>query len=374
MTTATTTTSSDDTSAPPPPDLGGSGISASMSQTQTAASIMQTYVNVVLQTPLIQLPAEVDTLSKSNVVEQLPQDQKTAQDHARYYLQTLNPQMVSLLATIIGYGNQWNAMYRQLLYLATHIDEGNNQQQFIDGINLLIQKCNEGIAQANNTASALTTFSTDSLDADKAAFDQDYAYVNAAYGIGSTEQQELQAEIAADQQAMDRACWIMAGSALGVAVGGVAIVVGIAGFFESAGTSGALVVGGFVLVGASATAGAVGFSDWETANKHLVEATSELNQDQAMLSAANSAMLNIQSLSNACDQASKAVQGLSASWTSLAADLNETVVQLQDTEEASSWLVSMLEAANADWQDALALAETLQANGTLPVQTETNNG
>ncbi|GHG86328.1 HBL/NHE enterotoxin family protein [Comamonas sp. JC664] len=371
MSTTTTATTSDDST---PPDIGGTDVGDGATSTQTAASIMQMYVNVVLQTPIINLPSQVDSLTSSTVVEQLPVDQANAQSHARYYLQTLNPQMVSLLATIIGYGNQWNAMYRQLVFLATHIDEGDNQQQFIDGLNLLIQKCNEGVTQANATASALTTFSTDMLDADVAAFNQDYAYVNQAYGLGSTEETELQDRITADQKAMDTACWVMAGAGIGVVVGGVAVVVGIAGFVESAGTSAALVVGGFALAGAAATGGAVAFSDWQSANKDLIAATAELNQDQAFLTAMNTAMNNINSLSSACSQASAAVQGLSSSWSSLASDLDETSKALQDTEDASSWLVSMLNAANADWQTTLDLAKTLQANGTLPVQTETDNG
>jgi non-hemolytic enterotoxin B/C len=371
---STSTPLQTDTSPTTPPDIGGSGVSTSMNSTQSAASIMQMYTNVVLQTPIIQLPSAVDQMTGSTVVEQLPQDQKTAQAHATYYLQTLNPQMSALVSTIIGYANQWNAMYKELLFLAMHIDEGDNQQQFIDGINILIAKCNAGATQATNTASVLTTFATQDLDADVAAFNLDYQYVNQAYGEGSTEQQELQKEIAADQKAMDTACWVMAGSALGAAVGGVAVVVGIFGEFETAGASSALVVGGFALFAGSATVGAVALSDWSQANKDLIQATAELSQDEALLSATNLAMTNISSLQSACQQASSAVLGLSSSWSSIASNLQVTIDQLEQTEDASSWLVPQLQAANDDWQATLALAETLQANGILPVQTESDNG
>jgi hypothetical protein len=297
-------------------------------------------------------------------------DQTNAQAHARYYLQTLNPQMVALLSSIIGYGNQWNAMYKELLFLARHIDEGNNQQQFIDGINLLIQKCNEGATQATATASALTSFATTELDADVAAFTTDYNNVNAAYGVGSTEQTALQQEIAADQKAMDTACWVMGGSAIVLGVGSIAVLVGIFGEIESAGTSSALVVGGFALIAGSSTVGALALTDWTNAKNDLVKATAELNKDESLLSSMNLAMLNIQSLGSACSQAASAVEGLATSWSSLASDFQMTIQQLQDTEDASSWLVPMLQAANDDWQTTLQLAEDLQANGTLPVQTE----
>ncbi|MBN8233181.1 HBL/NHE enterotoxin family protein [Corallococcus macrosporus] len=352
------------------PDIGGSGLSTGMTDTQTAASVMQMYTNVVLQTPIMNLPAEVDTLSGSTVVEQLPVDQANAQAHARYYLQTLNPQMVSLLATIIGYGNQWNAMYRQLLYLANHIDEGNNQQQFIDGINLLIQKCGVGRDQATATSSALTAFATDSLDADVAAFTLDYNNVNAAYGADSTEITALNQRIAADQKAMDTACWVIAGSAVALGVGSIAVLVGIFAEIPSGGTSTAIVVGGFALAAGGATVGSLALVDWNNAKDDMVDATKELNRDQTLLATMSTAMLNIQSLSSACSQAATAVQGLANQWTSLASDLQTTIDQLEVAENASSWLVSQLVAANADWETTLAMATTIQQTGVLPVQEE----
>ncbi|CAM3206915.1 alpha-helical pore-forming toxin family protein [Corallococcus sp. ZKHCc1 1396] len=372
MTTTATATNAAQTSDTDSdtPDIGGSGLSTGMTDTQTAAAVMQMYTNVVLQTPIMNLPAEVDTLSGSTVVEQLPVDQANAQAHARYYLQTLNPQMVALLATIIGYGNQWNAMYRQLLHLANHIDEGDNQQQFIDGINLLIQKCGVGKDQATATSSALLAFATDSLDADVAAFNQDFVNVNLAYGADSTEITALNQRIAADQKAMDTACWVIAGSAVALGVGSIAVLVGIFAEIPSGGTSTAVVVGGFALAAGGAVVGSLALVDWNNAKDDMVKATNELARDQTLLTTMNTAMLNIQSLSSACAQAASAVQGLANQWTSLAADLQATIDQLEVAEDASSWIASQLMAANADWETTLALAVSIQQNGTLPVQQE----
>ncbi|MCY1043281.1 HBL/NHE enterotoxin family protein [Corallococcus sp. bb12-1] len=370
-TTATATNAAQDSDTnTDPPDIGGSGLSTSVTDTQTAASVMQMYTNVVLQTPIMNLPSEVDSLSGSTVVEQLPVDQANAQAHARYYLQTLNPQMVSLLGTIIGYGNQWTAMYHQLLYLANHLDTGDNQQQFIDGINLLIKQCGVGKDQATATSSALLAFATDSLDADVAAFNQDYTNVNLAYGADSTEITELNQRIAADQKAMDTACWVIAGSAVALGVGSIAVLVGIFAEIPSGGTSTAIVVGGFALAAGGAVVGSLALVDWNNAKDDMVKATTELSKDQTLLSTMNTAMLNIQSLSSACNQAATAVQGLANQWTSLAADLQATIDQLEVAEDASSWIASQLVAANADWETTLALAISIQQNGTLPVQQE----
>lgn len=374
-TTAPTTTAPTTTTAPPT-SIGGTAVGNSVSGSQSAASIMQMYTNTVMQTPIMTLPSNVDQLSNSNVATQLPADQKTAQSHATYYLQTLNPQMVAFLATTIGYANQWNAQYNMLLQLANTITEGNNLETFVQGIQLLIAKCNDGETQANNTAAALTTFATDDLDADVQAFTVDYNNVNTAYNDDSQQIQQLNNLIDADNKAMNTAVWAMGASGVFAIAGGVAIAVGIFGEIESAGTSTALVVGGFALLGGAATVGAVELSSFVSAQKNLTAATNQLNQDQAVLAATQQALANITNLGDACSQASSAALALAGSWSSLSDDLQQTIEALQDAEGADSapaWLPALLESANADWQDTLTLAKNLQMNGTLPVTTQTQS-
>lgn len=375
-TTSSTAPSTTSSTTTPPASIGGSAIGNGLNSSQSAAAIMQMYTNTVLQTPIMTLPSNVDQLSSSNVSTQLPADQKTAQTHATYYLATLNPQMVALLATTIGYANQWNAQYNMLLQLANTITEGNNLQTFVQGIELLIAKCTAGETQANATATNLTTFATDDLDADVQAFTVDYGNVNTAYNNDSQEIQQLNNLIAADNKAMNTATWATAAAGVLAIAGGVAIVVGVFGELESAGTSTALVVGGFALAGGAATVGALEMTNWISANQNLIAATNQLNQDQAVLAATQQALINVQNLGDACSQASSAALGLAGSWNSLADDLQQTIDALQDAEgadDAPAWLPALLESANADWQTVLTLAKSLQANGTLPVTTQTQS-
>jgi prefoldin subunit 5 len=372
-TTTTTPTTTTTTPAAPPTSIGGTPIANANNSTTTAASIMQTYTNVVLQTPIMTLPSDVDSLSSSNVSTQLPADQKTAQAHATSYLDTLNPQMVGLLATTIGYANQWNAQYDELLTLANNLDEGNNLATFNQGLGLLISKCNEGVTQSNSTATALTTFQTNDLDADVQAFTIDYNNVNTAYNDNSIEITTLEGVVSADNKTMDTALWAMGAAGVFTVVGGVAVLVGVFGELESGGATTALVVGGFALAAGAATIGAVEFANWETANKNLIAATNQLNEDESALSATQQALTNIQNLGTACSNAAQAVQGLASSWDSLADDLQQTIDALNSVESgegAPAWLVPLLNSANSDWGDALTLAKNLQANGTLPVQTQ----
>ena len=369
-------TPSTTSSTTPPASIGGSAIGTGLNTSQSAASIMQMYTNTVLQTPIMTLPSNVDSLSNSNVSTQLPTDQKTAQTHATYYLDTLNPQMVALLATTIGYANQWTAQYNMLLNLANNITEGDNLNTFVQGIQLLISKCTAGENQANKTATALTNFATNDLDPDVQAFTVDYGDVNTAYNDDSQQVQQLQSVIDADNKAMNTATWAMGASGVLAIAGGVAIAVGVFGELESAGTSTALVVGGFALLGGAATVGAVEMGSWVSAQKNLVAATNQLNQEQSVLAATQQALVNIQNLGDACSEASSAALGLAGSWNSLADDLQQTIDALQAAEgadEAPAWLPPLLEAANADWQTTLTLAQSLQANGTLPVTTQTQS-
>jgi non-hemolytic enterotoxin B/C len=260
-----------------------------------------------------------------------------------------------------------------LLQLANTITEGDNLQTFVEGIQLLISKCNAGETQANSTATALTNFATNDLDPDVQAFTVDYNNVNIAYNDDSQETQQLQNLIDADNKAMNTATWATAAAGVLTIAGGVAVVVGIFGEFESAGASTALVVGGFALAGGAATIGALEMTNWISANKNLIAATNQLNQEQAVLAATQQALANIQNLGGACSQASSAALGLGDSWGSLADDLQQTVDYLQAAEGADgapAWLPSLLETANSEWQTVLTLATSLQANGTLPVSTQ----
>lgn len=360
-------------------NLGGAEVAASTDASQGSAYVIQVYCQTVLQTLTLVPPAVPGLPTDPELATQLAADLQTAQAHATYYLQTLNPQLMTLSSQIVGYGNQWTAMFNQLLADASNINDPAARADFISGLNLLISKARTGKLKCTQAATALSNFSSQELSVDVAAFNADFNAVNAIYGASSAEQEQLQALIDACNKGMTRDLIAMGGSAALLLVGGVACAIGLLAEIPSAGTSTALVVGGFALAAGSALAGTVAFTDWENQSKRLAQATKALSQAQAICAATQQAMNNIQSLSTACANASAAAQGLANTWDSLGADLGVTAAALGKAEHNvdSSYLMSLLNAANADWQQALAIAEQLQTGGeaALPVHiTTTNNG
>ena len=143
--------------------------------------MLQLYTNVILQTPDIKLPKQVDTDSKSSVVEDLPNHQQAARGNANYYLSAINPQMVKTLSDIIGFHNLWAAEYNRLLQLAHQIDVGNNADVFTQGIQNLINKTKKNADNTQPIIDALNAF-LPKIQADARNFKGDLDHVNVALG------------------------------------------------------------------------------------------------------------------------------------------------------------------------------------------------
>lgn len=360
----------------PDVNLGGTSVASGTDASQGSAYTLQVYCQTVLQTPTLVPPAIPGVPADPTLNTSLTNDLATAQLHATYYLETLNPQLIGLSSQIIGYGNQWTAMFNQLLTDANNINDPTSRTDFISGINLLINKAHTGKTFCGKAATALVNFSTSDLAVDIQNFTNDYNSINAIYGSASSEQAQLQQAIDACNTGMRNDLIVMGASALGLLAGGVAVTIGVLAEIPSAGTSSALIVGGFFLAAGSAVAGSVAAVDWVNQNKTLQKATYALSQAEAICASTQQAMENVQSLSTACTNASNAALALSDTWDSLASDLGETAQALAKAEYNidSSWLVSLLNSANADWQQALSIAQQLQSgSASLSVKTTTTD-
>lgn len=352
--------------------LSSDGVQTGMSSSQSASVLLQTYTNTVLQTPIITLDPSIDTLSNSNVVEQLPQDQKTAQTNALNYLNNINPLIVSTVAEVIGFGNLWNAEYAQLLALAQDITSGNNAQIFASGLQNLITKTTQAGDQIDPVLAALNAF-LPLIQQDASNFSTDLNNVNIALSGEGGQIQQLQDEIDAYNEAMSKDLAIIAAGATADVVGGLAIAVGLLAEIETGGVSTALVVGGLAMIaGGTAAMGVAGadYSDKKSAYAGLV---TELAQDQQVYTLTSQASATIATLVSAVQGGITAVEALQTSWTSLAADFQQVIEALDMANpDLGAWLTSILEAANSDWQDTLALAKSIQQYDTLPVSTDTS--
>ena len=280
-------------------DIGGNAVASGTDASQGSAYVLQVYCQTVLQTPSLVPPTLPGMPTDPKLAAQIAADLATAQTHASYYLQTLNPLLFGLSAQVVGYANQWTAMFNQLVTDAGNINDPTSRSDFIEGINLLIKKANIGKGKSTQAATALSSFSTDKLSPDIAAFTADYNDVCAIYGTGSLEEQQLQQAINACNKGMTTDLIAVSFSAVGLVVGGAAVLIGLAGVVESAGATTVLIVGGFAVAAGSAVAGTVAMTDWAKENRALATATKSLTAAQAICASTQQTMSNIESLGKA---------------------------------------------------------------------------
>lgn len=366
MTTDTTPTT------PPSSDLGSSAVQSGMSGTQSAAYLLQAYTQTVLQTPDITLPAVVDTDSNSTVVEQLPLDQATARTNATYYIQTINPAMVQTTSQVIGYGNKYISYYPTLVDLAQNLGVGDNAEQLADALNELIKKAANCEKQSVQVLNLLNDF-LPLVTTDSANFQADSNYVAIALGGEEGEITNLQNQLDAYNKAMNIDLGVMAIGAGLDAVGLGCILVGILGSIESAGTTITLVVAGIGLIAGGSTAGAMAFADYEDQCKAYQKTLTELNTDKQVYAATQQASATIDGLLTSVQGGISAVGALQNSWAALQGDLNQVIgaIYSASSDDISSIIVADLTTAYNDWVVCVNLAESLQLNGLLPVQTTT---
>jgi len=353
------------------PNISSSNVQAGMSSSISNSVLLQTYTNTVIITPIINLPAVVDTDSKSKVVENLPIHQKLAQKNATYYLTNINPQIVGTIADVIGFGNLWSAEYDMLYSLAQNINEGNNLQTFTSGINNLINKTNSADANIQPVIDALNAF-LPLITTDEQNFSQDSTDVgNAMEGEGG-EIDLLKKQIAAYNDAMSKDLTIIGVGATADVIGGLMIAVGVLAEIETAGVSTALVVAGIAVVAGGSTAMGVAGADYAKVSKEYQAAVTELNQDEQVVTLTTQAHQTVLSLKNAVAEGITAVLNLQKSWTSLQKDFGQVLEALQATVPVTpdiiSWLTILLSSANKDWTDTLSIARNIQQYSTLPVQ------
>lgn len=350
-------------------DVGGGDVNTGMQNTQSASAMLQLYTNVILQTPDIILPKQVDTDSKSNVCEDLPKHQKTARNNATDYLNTLNPQMVQTLSDIIGFHNLWAAEYEHLLQLANQIDQGNNADTFTQGIDNLIRKTQKNADATKPIIASLNDF-LPKIQADARNFVADLQNVTKALSGEQGEIAQLKNTLGAINSAMSKDTTMIAGGAAGEVVGVLMITVGALAEFETGGLSTGLIVGGLAVMGGSSAVIGIAAKDLEAKRKEYMQLAAELATDQQILTLTTQASTHLTAMVDAVNNGIAAVQTLQKGWLSLQGDFKQVTDALRtaDDPDLGSWLVDTLNSANKDWQDTYQLALHLQQTGVLPVK------
>ena len=97
-----------------------------------------------------------------------------------------------------------------------------------------------------------------------------------------------------------------------------------------------------------------------------------LASDQAIFASVEQGAHNAASLVDAVEKGLAALSTLQSSWQQLAADFDQVKQDLDVANpDAGSWLTTILNKANDEWNEALGVAKSLQRLGNFPVENKT---
>lgn len=342
------------------------------SSTIGANAVIQTYINTVLATPDINLSSVTFSDTDKHVITDLPLHQQLARKNAEAYTDgpnSVNSQMINTLSDIIGFSNMFDSRYLRLLALAG--PQGNPQGQDLITFNQGLQGLINTITlKQNNCGTIITSLGNfkNLILQDERNLQGDENIITATLGGEQGAIKLLKDNITACHSAIEKDNAMIAGGA-GMEVGGILmIVVGVATEELSFGASTALVVGGLACVGGGIAMQVLAGKDISAKMDQLKTDNTNLTEDETVVACLTLASKNVTAMINSIDSAVAALTSLQSGWSSLSGDFSQIIQALQSGEgDTGDWLITDLNAAKSDWDDANTLAIKLQSNGTLQV-------
>lgn len=285
-------------------------INAANKSQSSAALVVQTYCNSTMQQPPIYLSGFENLATYQT---QINDSLTKAQQHASYYLDTLQNEMLENISNIINYYNLHKAAL-------TTLPEGSTEQQWSEVISALIQESGSYARVAKNLATSLNEFYND-LDQDAQNYNAIVtdlnSMVNGDNGVLATESEEiakLTNQISAEEVGISL-------SAIAILGGIVSIVVGAIENIVAPGSGVAMIVGGSISVStgiAGETASSVELVASINAKAALMTSESKLTTEVKM---ANIVTSTFTSLKSAVQGAITASEQMSDAWENLNSDL-----------------------------------------------------
>lgn len=282
---------------------------ASLIQTSQGL-IIQGYANSVLEQPLVDFSYNKNLLKYQ---DEINGGLKNAQAHAKFYLNTVQPCIITNITNIDNYYALHNAV------LVT-LPEGSSEKDWLDGLRALESESKKNKQSANEVTNLLKVLHTN-LTGDTAAFARIVIDLNAAVNGDQGELQSLDQELSSIDGKINGA---IAGAVVsGLAIGGGVAMIVVGGFTElvTGGMSTALVIGGVAVL-------AIGVGG-ETAS---IMALCNLNDQKASI---------LQQKSSLSSEVLLA-QGCSTAYTSLKKQVEAAVDASQAMENAWEFLSSNL--------------------------------
>ena len=324
-----------------------------------SSSVIQTYIQMILQQPDLKLDA----------LPSLPDHQKTARKHSKNWNLKVLPLMAKTDADLIDFANKFDAFYDDLVKYAKELHIPQSKRKLVEGLQLLEETVKEKDNNVLDVVRELTAFQSN-LSSDFQNFLSDVNTADAKILGDSGELSTLKKEIEADNDALDKDIGLMAGGAVAIALGTVLIIAGAFAEIPTCGGSTPLVVGGVVTLMSGAGMEIAGSVDFTKKVDQMKQLSEKLNDIQAELLGLQTTKMQVAGFMKALSSSITAATDLKAGWQALDADLQELIIAINDVHPGltTDWLLDELKRAKLDWKEALEQAKRLQPDGKIPVK------
>ena len=327
-------------------------------QVTSSYTVIQTYVQTILQQPDITLDA----------LPELPKHQTIAREHANNWNKNILPLLSKTNADIIDYSNQFNSFYDQLVTFAKDVENPKSRKQLVEGLKLLSSNITEKDNNVQEVINQLITFQAN-LNKDDANFTKDVNEAAVKIEGDDGEIKALSKQLDAIHDAMHKDIGLMAGGAVVMLAGVATIVFGAISEIPSGGASTALIGAGVLVFSGGVAMETLGATDYSKQIEEQKNVTEKLAKDKQQLVALKTTKKDVSGFVKGLESAITAAGALKAGWQGLDADLQEVITAVNDVDpDVGAWLLAELERAKKDWNVALDQAKKLQPDGKVPTQ------
>jgi non-hemolytic enterotoxin B/C len=302
------------------PDVSGNAkkIGDANTNQMSAALIVQTYANSVLQQPQVDF-SKIDGLKVYQ--DQINTGLTTAQGHATNYLNVLQPQLIQNMGDIDNY-------YQLNKALPATLPAGSSVDQWTQLLQTVLDQSTTYRTSVQKTVTDLQAF-RGQLQTDSRSFATTVTNLNSAVNGDNGVLSQINEELGQLQSTIDGAIAGIVASSLTIAGGVFVICVGAIADFVTAGTSTGAVIGGVGMVAAGVGGDAASITALVTANESKAKLLSQESRLKDEVKLASAVSAGYTTLAGKLDGAITAANAIINAWTNIATDLTGIISDLK---------------------------------------------
>lgn len=221
--------------------FGAAHVSAANKDQNAVGLRIQGYCETVLEQPPVDFNTAVNTTLKASEGE-INAGLANAKDHAKFYLRTVQPAIITNVTNISNYFALHDAV-------SASLPEGATEKEWVAMLQAMKEQADDYVAHSRGVAGMIGSFHDD-LTTDVASFAKSATTMNAAVQGDNGVLAQLARDIAGVQGKIDGAIAGIVLSGLAIAGGVFMVAIGALAEFVTGGAATALVVGGLTIVAA----------------------------------------------------------------------------------------------------------------------------